>query len=209
MKQKNRSIIRSLKSFSWKKSFPSFGIAAALIGLNASLRLAIDTLELLRNPDYVPACDINPILSCGSVIGSNDGIFSVPHTYLGIMAFTALLVFSVLLLSGARFKEWVWKIGLGASLFGILTVFYLAYESIFVIGALCPWCITIWIATIPLFFGITSYIHQEKLINYAPKRVQQTLAFISKENVLLQTLIFIGIAYAILIKFWYYWSTLL
>lgn len=210
MKQQTLSLMRGLKNLSWKRAFPWYSLVASLVGLNASLRLAIDTLEVLRNPTYIPSCDINPILSCGSVLGSSDGSFlGIPHPFLGIMAFTALLVFSVLLIAGTRFKEWIWRAALLAALVGVATVGYFVYESLFILGSLCPWCMTIWVAIIPLFFGMVSYVSQNKILKYKSPRLRQLTTFLAKENVLLQTLLFMLIAYGILVKFWYYWSTLL
>lgn len=43
-------------------------IGAGLIGLAAAIVLLVEKLELLVNPDYIPTCDVSPILSCGSVM---------------------------------------------------------------------------------------------------------------------------------------------
>ncbi|MEN3124188.1 vitamin K epoxide reductase family protein, partial [Janibacter sp. LM] len=43
-------------------------LVGGLIGLLCAVVLLVEKIELLKNPDYVPSCSINPILSCGSVM---------------------------------------------------------------------------------------------------------------------------------------------
>ena len=43
-----------------------------LIGLIASFVLTLDKLELLKNPDFIPACDLGSIVSCSNVMKSDQ-----------------------------------------------------------------------------------------------------------------------------------------
>ena len=43
-------------------------LIAGVIGFVASLTLTVEKIDLLLNPSYVPSCNINPIVSCGSVM---------------------------------------------------------------------------------------------------------------------------------------------
>ncbi|MGB9251369.1 MAG: vitamin K epoxide reductase family protein, partial [Mycobacterium sp.] len=43
-------------------------LIAGVAGLIASATLTIEKIELLVNPSYVPSCNLNPIVSCGSVM---------------------------------------------------------------------------------------------------------------------------------------------
>lgn len=42
-------------------------LIAGVVGLASAMTLTIEKIELLINPDYIPSCSINPVLSCGSV----------------------------------------------------------------------------------------------------------------------------------------------
>ena len=43
-------------------------LIAGVVGLAAALTLTVEKIEILINPNYVPSCSINPVLSCGSVM---------------------------------------------------------------------------------------------------------------------------------------------
>lgn len=43
-------------------------LIAGAIGLVASMTLTVEKIDILLDPSYVPSCNINPILSCGSVM---------------------------------------------------------------------------------------------------------------------------------------------
>jgi hypothetical protein len=59
------------------------------------------------------------------------------------------------LLAGARFARWFWAL-FNAGLAGALAfVIWLIGQSIFVLGTLCPWCMLVWLVTIPLFWVVT------------------------------------------------------
>ena len=46
-------------------------------------------------------------------------------------------------------------LNLGA-LFGFGFAIWLITQSLYVIGALCPWCMVVWAATIPVFWMVTA-----------------------------------------------------
>ena len=46
-------------------------VVGGIVGIFASIELIIQKIAVLSNPDFVPNCDINPVLSCGSVISTD------------------------------------------------------------------------------------------------------------------------------------------
>ena len=59
-------------------------LIAGVIGLTAAMTLTIEKIEILINPDYVPTCSINPVLSCGSVmITPQASVFGFLVTLMG------------------------------------------------------------------------------------------------------------------------------
>ena len=75
-------------------------LIAGVVGLAAAVTLTIEKIEILINPDYVPSCSINPVLSCGSVmITPQASAFGFPNPLIGIVAFTVVLVTGVLALA--------------------------------------------------------------------------------------------------------------
>src|SRR5687768_7389479 len=72
-------------------------LIAGVLGLAAAVTLTVEKIEILINPDYVPSCSINPVLSCGSVmITPQASVFGFPNSLIGIVAFTVVLVTGVL-----------------------------------------------------------------------------------------------------------------
>lgn len=143
-------------------------IAAGLLGFTAALALAIEKFRLLENPLYVPACSINEAVDCGSVMRSPQSqTFGIPNPFIGLAAFPALALLGLQLAAGgnlARPVSVLLQAGLTA---GVVFVHWLAFQSLYHIGALCPFCISVWVATIPAFWYVT-------LTNLGPVAEQPT-----------------------------------
>lgn len=136
-----------------KKSAWVFTVAS-LVGVLASLALAIEKYLILVNPFYLPSCSIDEKINCATVMNSSQSeLLGFPNPYLGLVAFSMVFGLSIGILAGAKYAAWLWS-GLLAGLFlAIIFVLWLAYQSIFSIGALCPYCIVTWISTVLLFIA--------------------------------------------------------
>lgn len=128
-----------------------------IIGIFASIELIIQKIAVLSDPDFVPNCDINPILSCGSVISTEQAsLFGFPNPVLGVIGFTIVIMFGALLFTGVELPRLMW-LGLNfGALAGMVFVIWLVSQSLYVIGALCPWCMVVWAVTIPIFWQVTT-----------------------------------------------------
>lgn len=119
----------------------------------ASGKLVLERLELMKNPDYIASCDINPWLSCGRIMKSwQAALFGFPNPLIGIVGFGIVITIAMALLAGARFQRWFWiclQIGLGLAL---IMLGFLYYSAVFVIGALCLYCMIVWFFAVPMFF---------------------------------------------------------
>jgi uncharacterized membrane protein len=132
-------------------------IISGVIGLVAAIELIIQKISVLSDPDFVPNCDINPVLSCGSVINTEQAsLFGFPNPVLGVIGFTIVIMFGALLFAGVQLPRSMWLgLNLGA-LAGMVFVVWLVSQSLYVIGALCPWCMVVWAVTIPIFWQVTT-----------------------------------------------------
>jgi len=132
-------------------------VVGGIIGIVASIELIIQKISVLSNPDFVPNCDINPVLSCGSVINTEQAsLFGFPNPVLGVIGFTIVIMFGALLFAGVELPRSMWLgLNLGA-LAGMFFVVWLVGQSLYVIGALCPWCMVVWAVTIPIFWQVTT-----------------------------------------------------
>ena len=132
-------------------------VIGGIIGIVASIELIIQKIGVLSNPDFVPNCDINPVLSCGSVINTEQAsLFGFPNPVLGVIGFTIVVMFGALLFTEVFLPKAMWLgLNLGA-LAGMVFVVWLVSQSLYVIGALCPWCMVVWAVTIPIFWQVTT-----------------------------------------------------
>lgn len=182
-------------------------VVAGLIGLAAAATLLVEKIALLEDPDRILTCDINPIISCGSVMTTDQAeAFGFPNPLLGIIGFTVVVTSGVVLLAGARLPRWM-LLGLGAgTTFGVGFVHWLIFQSLYRIGALCPYCMVVWAVTIPLFVTTFAQLLRTGAIGSArtvPVRV------ISEYQTAIVTAWFLVITALITRRFWTYWETLL
>jgi uncharacterized membrane protein len=168
-------------------------LIAGVIGLVASMGLTVEKIKILLNPSYVPSCNINPIVSCGSVmVTPQASILGFPNPLLGIVGFTVVVVTGVLAVAKVPLPHWYW-VGLTVcTLVGAVFVHWLIFQSLYRIGALCPYCMVVWVVTISLLVVVSS-------IAFRPFRWRWSIA----------TLWFTAVFLLIMVQFWSYWSTLL
>jgi len=132
-------------------------LIGGLFALFAAFQLTVEKIALLSDPNYQLACDINPVVSCGSVIVTEQAsVFGFPNPILGLCGFSVVITLAVLLLAKVELPRWVWLgLNLGA-LAGVVFVAWLVSQSLYSIGALCPWCMVVWSCTIPIFWMVTA-----------------------------------------------------
>lgn len=202
-----RTDIKKKRSFT--DIFPWLLVIAGAIGLLSAVILTIEKVHLLKNPSAALSCDLNPIIACGSVINTPQAsAFGFPNPLIGIAGFAIVVTVGMALLAGAAFKRWFWLGLQGGTLFGALFVTWLQYQSIYNIGALCPYCMVVWVVTIAIFMYTLLYnIRHGHIV--LPQRLARLGTFFSKYHVEILISWYLVIILAILEHFWYYWSTLL
>lgn len=134
------------------REFAVVALLTGALGLWASAALAVDYIRRLQDPEYVASCDINPLIGCGLFLDSPAAsTFAIPNVLVGVAAFPVVITLGALLLGRVEMPAWMWRGFVAGTLFGIGFVTYLQYQAMFVLHGLCPWCLVIWVAMIPLF----------------------------------------------------------
>lgn len=134
-------------------AFAVFSILAGIIGWYASFELLTERIKTLAKPGYVPNCDFSVLVTCGPNMSSWQGsVFGFTNTIFGVAMFVAPIFVGVALLARARFDGWWWMLYQLGNLFGIILVFWLFSQSVFVLHTLCPWCMVVWSVMIPLWW---------------------------------------------------------
>lgn len=137
-------------------AFATFLIVTGALGWWAAFSLTVDKFAILADPDADLDCNISPLVQCGANLASAQGaVFGFPNPLLGLGGFVAPIAVGVALLAGARFARWFW-IAFNVGIAGAFAfVIWLIGQSIFALGTLCPWCMLVWLVTIPLFWVVT------------------------------------------------------
>lgn len=188
------------------KIMPWLLIVCGVVGIIASIFLAYDQVRIWQNPSYVPACNLNPLISCGGVITSGKGeLFHIPGPFFGFLAFPVLVTVGAAMLAGARFKRWFWQgLQLGAA-GGVLFALWMFWTSLFQIHALCPFCLSVDTVMYVFFWYLTLYNLQQGHATL-PVRFKGALDFCLRHHLdILVGWFLILIAYT-LYHFWYYFG---
>ncbi|GII96894.1 vitamin K epoxide reductase family protein [Sinosporangium siamense] len=190
----------------YPRLLPYLLLIGGAVGLLAAFVLTIERIALLKNPEYVPSCSINPVLSCGSVMTTPQAeLFGFPNPLLGIAGFAIVTAVGAAILAGAVFRRWFWvglQLGVTA---GVVFVHWLIYQSLYNIGALCPYCMVVWAVMAPIFWYVTLHNLARYTRRGGARRAVEVLT--SYHSVAL-TVWFLVVITLIGIRFWSYWSTL-
>lgn len=132
------------------------------VGEFFSFLITIDKIKLAENPNFVPACTVSEIVSCTNVMRSPQAeAFGFPNPLIGMVGFAVVMTTAVMLLIGVKLPRWYWwctAIGLTA---GVVFVHWMAYNAIFNINALCPYCMVVWAVMLALFVMVVVHMARE------------------------------------------------
>lgn len=178
-------------------------VVGGAIGLAGAGALILERLAVLADPDYVPTCSINPIISCGSVMDSAQAeAFGFPNPLIGVAAFAVVVTVGVARLAGFAPPYW-FQLGMQVgTTFGVVFIHWLIATSLYSLHALCPYCMVVWVVTIPIFW----YTTLDTL-----RAGERTRAFgerLARYHSTVLAAWYVVIIVLVLVEFWDYWSTL-
>jgi uncharacterized membrane protein len=131
-------------------------LVSACLSLIASFVLSIDAVRLAADPETALSCNINSVLSCGTVATSwQASLFGFPNAFLGLVAEPVVITIAVASLGGVRFPRWFMFSAQVVYTIGVVFAYWLFYQSMFNIGALCPWCLLVTVSTTLVFATLT------------------------------------------------------
>ncbi len=178
-------------------------LIGAIFSLIASFVLSVDAIDLAKNPDAVLSCNVNIVLNCSKVgVHPSAHIFGFPNSFLGLIAEPVVITVAIAGLAGVAFPRRFMFVAQIFYTLGLIFAFWLFWQSYFVIGALCPWCLLVTATTTFVWFAITRYNIRENNL-YLPKKAKAILTtYIDKsyDKVVLFSIIVLLLA-AILLKY--------
>ena len=131
-------------------------LASACLSLIASFVLSVDAVALAADPAAALSCNINATISCGTVATSwQASVFGFPNAFLGLIAEPVVITIAVASLAGVRFPRGFMLAAQIVYGLGFVFAYWLFFESTFVIGALCPWCLLVTVSTTLVFASLT------------------------------------------------------
>ncbi|MFD7101226.1 vitamin K epoxide reductase family protein [Streptomyces xanthophaeus] len=173
-------------------------------GLLAAWVITLDKFKLLEDPNFVPGCSLNPIVSCGNIMKSDQAAaFGFPNPMLGLVAYGIVVCVGMSVLAGARFARWYWLTLNAGTLFGVVFCGWLTYQSLYNINSLCLWCSLAWVATILMFWYVTAHNVREGLLP-APAWLR---GFLDEFTWVLPVLHIGIIGMLILTRWWDFWTS--
>jgi len=172
-------------------------LIGAILSLVAAFVLSVDAIQIAKNPDAELSCSVNVIVNCATVAKHpSSELFGFPNSFLGLMAEPVVITVAIAGLAGIAFpRKFMFAAQIGYTL-GFIFAIYLFFTSMFVIGALCPWCLLVTASTTFVWFSITRYNIRENNL-YLPKKAQKAAhRFIEKDYDKLVLGIFISVLIA-------------
>ena len=190
------------KGFAWTL------IVTGIIGWIAAFTLTLERLHVASNPNATLSCDLNPFISCKSVMLTEQArLLGFPNPIIGLAAFIFPIAVGAAILAGAKFAIWFWRMFATGITMGFLFVVWLWTQSTFVINVLCPYCMIAWAGMIPLFWTVTLFLLREGVIEtpirfagFFDRAYEKAWAWTLGTD-----LIIIAI---IVVRFWSYWPAL-
>ena len=156
-------------------------LVSSVLSLIASLVLSIDAIKLAAEPSGPLSCNINSVLSCGTVAKSwQSQLLGFPNAFLGLMTEPVVITIAIAGLGLVAFPRWFMRVAHVVYGLGLVFALWLLSQSFFVINALCPWCLLVTASTITVFSTMSRVVMLENTWNFAPERQEKIVAFLDK-----------------------------
>jgi uncharacterized membrane protein/protein-disulfide isomerase len=129
-------------------------VALALLALGASIAALYVHYRIIKDPTYTSFCDINETVSCEAVLESPYAtVRGVPVAAGGVIWSTLVLLIAATGLRRDNADAYAAAAGyiFVLATIGLSAVLYLGYASFFVIGKMCPLCMTMYVSVIGIF----------------------------------------------------------
>lgn len=180
--------------------YPWILLGGSLVGLVASIWQAAERVQMLAHPSKVLACDLNPVIDCGSVLGNRwSALFGFPNAFLGIAMFAILLMAGIALVTRTKLSRGFLYAITAVSIVLILFSLWFFSMSLYVIGNVCIFCIFIWAVSVPIFwYGLLNHWRERP-----PRRarVQRLEAFARRHHAEVVVLVYIALAALYFLRF--------
>lgn len=149
-----------------------FWIVAAALGWVVSFLLYQEYIGQLTGADAIISCDISPIVTCGpNLLTPGGNLLGFSNSIIGIVLFVGPVYAGVSALAApGGLSAWYWRTFAVFVAGAFVFVHVLAARSVFEYGSLCPWCMVVWLVTIPLFWSVLGWTLRAGVWGRPPER---------------------------------------
>lgn len=156
-------------------------LVSSTLSLIASLVLSYDAIKLAKSPNSALSCDINAVVSCGKVAKSwQSELLGFPNSFIGLMLEPVVMTVAIAGLLLVAFPKGFMRVAHVGYGLGLLFALWLLSQSLFVIHALCPWCLLVTISTVTVFSTITRVVIMENHWSLAPERHEKLVDLLNR-----------------------------
>jgi uncharacterized membrane protein len=134
-------------------------IVAGVAGWVVSFLLYREYIGQLSGGDALISRNISPIVTCGpNLLSPGGNLLGFSNSIIGMVLFTGPIFAAVAgFAAPGGLRPWFWRTFAVFVTGAFLLVHFFAYRSVFEYSSLCPWCMIIWLVTIPLFFTVLGW----------------------------------------------------
>lgn len=131
-----------------------FWIIAGAAGWIVSFLLYLEYVGQLTHADPIVSCTFSVVVSCGpNLLSPGGNLLGFSNSIIGITMFLGPVFAGVGALAGGAVARWYWRAFMAFVGAAFVLVHVFAWRSVFEYGVLCPWCMVVWLAVIPLFWA--------------------------------------------------------
>lgn len=153
----------------------------AILGIGASLILSIERVNVLKDANHQLSCSINSAFNCASVMNSRQAeIFGFPNTFIGLIGYSLILMLGWVLFTEGRVRRLTIALSLIGSAGAFIFSYWLLYESVFVIQALCIYCLTSCFAATNIVIIIKLYALKANVYRFKDETYAKLMNFVNK-----------------------------
>jgi uncharacterized membrane protein len=157
-------------------------LVGSILSLISSFVLSNDAVELAKNSHAALSCSVNLVVNCASVaLHPTAHLFGFPNSFIGMMSEPVVITVAIAGLAGVQFPRFFRFVAQIVYTLGLIFALTLLYISMFVIGALCPWCLLVTLTTILVWFAITRYNIRENNL-YLSQHISRKAHSITEKN---------------------------
>lgn len=198
-------VIKNILNKKIQNTFPHILIMGGILALFSAFVLTIEKIEVLKNPSHQLSCSLDPVLACGPVMMSEQAtaFWNIPNPSIGLVAFGMFVMTGLAMLAGAKMKRWFWNMYIFGISVGLAFTFWLMYQTVYSINALCVYCMLVWVVMFTVGWYLFQYLLATKHININNKRLTK---FIRGHHFDILLAWFLIVIIWILNHFWYYYG---